>query len=249
MASPLFVKRRFRGPADLQAMIALVCMRPPQRISQYPFIVDLQEVSGTLGGQASIRLWEDAGGAPVGFTLLDGTSLAFEISPGVAFDDLAGQMLAWAAEGLAAIGESPAAPAELVIACREEDLRRIAFLERQGFVAQPVRTLRFMRSLEEPLPEPPSEEWRPFEVRFGATLRCRPGRDVPILSGRRRIRPLRKKPAMHVPRENDAAGASGHVCNARTYRTMPCSRRGPRCGHLHVAPVPRWRTVADRSRR
>jgi ribosomal protein S18 acetylase RimI-like enzyme len=81
-------------------------------------------------------------------------SLAFEISPGVAFDDLAGQMLAWAAERLASTGEPPTPPAELVIACREEDLRRIAFLERQGFVAQPVRTLRFMRSLKEPLPEP-----------------------------------------------------------------------------------------------
>ena len=134
-------------------MIALVSQRPAERITAYPFIVDLQEVSGTPKGQASIRLWEDSGGAPVGFSLLDGASLAFEISPQVAFDDLAGQMLAWAMERLAATGESLAAPGELVTACREENTQRIAFLERQGFIAQPVRTLRFMRSLKEPLPK------------------------------------------------------------------------------------------------
>ena len=135
-------------------MLDLVGMRPLQRITEYPFIVDLQEITGTPEGQASIRLWDDAAGAPVGFSLLDGTSLAFEISPRAPFDDLAGQMLDWAMQKLTSAGESPASPAELVIACRAEDLQRIAFLERQGFVAQPVRTLRFMRSLEEPLPEP-----------------------------------------------------------------------------------------------
>jgi ribosomal protein S18 acetylase RimI-like enzyme len=154
MSSPFFVHRPFRGPADLQAMLALVGERPPQWITEYPFIVDLQEITGTPEGQASIRLWEDTSGSPVGFSLLDGTSLAFEISPRVPFDDLAGQIIHWAMQKLTSAGESPASPAELVVAGREEDLRRMAFLERQGFVAQPVRTLRFMRSLEEPLPEP-----------------------------------------------------------------------------------------------
>ena len=78
MASPLYSHRSFRGPADLQAMLALVAMRPPERITEYPFIVDLQEVAGTLKGQATIRLWEDAGGRLVGFSLLDGS---FSIQP------------------------------------------------------------------------------------------------------------------------------------------------------------------------
>jgi GNAT superfamily N-acetyltransferase len=135
-------------------MIAMVAMRPLERITEYPFIVDLQEVSGTPKGQATIRLWEDAGGTPVGFSLLDGSFLAFEISPQAAFDDLAGQMIAWSMEKLASAGESPAPPGELVTSCRAEDTQRIDFFERQGFVAQPVRTLRFLRSLKESFPAP-----------------------------------------------------------------------------------------------
>ena len=154
MSSSLYSHRPYNGPADLQTMIALVSMRPPERITAYPFIVDLEEVSGTPQGQATIRMWEDSERVPVGFSLLDGSFIAFEISPQVAFDDLARQMIAWSMERLASGDGSPAPPVELVTACREEDTRRIAFLERQGFVAQPVRTLRFIRSLEESPPAP-----------------------------------------------------------------------------------------------
>ena len=38
--------------------------------------------------------------------------------------------------------------------CREEDTARLAWLTRYGFQSQAVRTLRFTRSLSEPIPDP-----------------------------------------------------------------------------------------------
>ena len=135
-------------------MIALVAMRPPERIADYPFIVDLQEVCSTSLGQATIRLWEDGGGELMGFTLLEGSYFTFEISPHAAFEILAGEMIAWAVEKLASTGKSPDFPVELETACLEENTQRCTVLERLGFVVQPVRTLHFRRSLKGPIRTP-----------------------------------------------------------------------------------------------
>lgn len=139
----------FHGAADLQAMIDLVSARPAQRVTAYPSALDLQEIAGAGEGQATIRLWEAQGAPLAGFTLLDDGFLAFEVSPGAALDDLAGQMIEWA---LAASASAP--PEELTTGCEEVDTQRMAFLERLGFVAQPVRTLHFLRSLDEAIPAP-----------------------------------------------------------------------------------------------
>lgn len=135
-------------------MINLISARPAERITTYPSIVDVQEISGTSEGQATIQLWEDICGEPAGFTLLDGPVLAFEISPQVDFDDLASQMIDWAKGQLASTDWSGYESIGLETACREEDIGRIVFLERRGFVAQPVRTLHFVRSLDKSIPKP-----------------------------------------------------------------------------------------------
>lgn len=135
-------------------MIALVSMRSPERITVYPSILDLQEVSGTPKGQESIRLWEDASGMLVGFTLVEGSNIAFDISSQVPFEDLARHMIDWMVNKLASTGESSALVGELETGCREEDTQRSALLEQQGFIAQPVRTLHFIRRLNESISTP-----------------------------------------------------------------------------------------------
>jgi hypothetical protein len=77
-------------------MIALVSTRPSERITAYPFIVDLQEVSGTVKGQEATRVWEDDAGRLAGFNLLEDSFLSFDISRDADFDVLASQMIGWA---------------------------------------------------------------------------------------------------------------------------------------------------------
>ena len=45
-------------------------------------------------------------------------------------------------------------PASLDTACRAADGERIVLLRRHGFAEEPVRTLRYARTLAEPIPEP-----------------------------------------------------------------------------------------------
>ncbi len=54
-------------------MIQLIAMRPPELISAYPGILDLQEVCGMAGGAEFIQLWVDASGRISGFSLLEGS--------------------------------------------------------------------------------------------------------------------------------------------------------------------------------
>ncbi len=70
------------------------------------------------------------------------------------FEDLAEPMVDWAEGRLVRQAEAAEPAAELSTGCREEDTRRLNFLEQSGFFAQPVRTLHFIRRLDELLPAP-----------------------------------------------------------------------------------------------
>jgi hypothetical protein len=91
------VERSCAGAADLQAMIdLLIAARPPERIADYPSVVDLREMLGTSEGRANTRLWEDVDGRLVGFAIVRATygSLLFEIAPWATGSDVAAQMIA-----------------------------------------------------------------------------------------------------------------------------------------------------------
>ena len=154
MASIIYRHRPYLGTADLESMLNLVAMRPPERLAIYPDSLDLQEITGTPKGRESILLWEDSVGSLAGFTLLEDSSIAFDISPLIPFDDLAKQMVDWAGKLLDSTVASPDAAHALSTGCREEDTWRFSFLERHGFVAQPVRTLHFIRGLDDAIPVP-----------------------------------------------------------------------------------------------
>ena len=89
----IVASRLYAGRADLQAMIdLLIAARPAEDIADFPSIVDLHEMLATSHLQANTRLWEDASGNLIGFTILDGSHLMFEFAPQE--DDVAAQIIA-----------------------------------------------------------------------------------------------------------------------------------------------------------
>lgn len=152
-----FTSRPYAGAADLQAMIdLLIAVRPAERITDYPGIVDLQEMLGTPAVQANTRLWQDAGGQLVGFAFVDAyNNLLFEVAPQAANGENEPQMIAWGVECIRrAKQEKPGEAITLDASCRDDDTGRITLLERHGFVPQTVRSLHMTRPLNEPIPAP-----------------------------------------------------------------------------------------------
>ena len=63
-----FTSRLYSSLTDLQTVIGLLtASRPAERITDYPGIVDLQEILARPTIQANTSLWQDASGQSVGF--------------------------------------------------------------------------------------------------------------------------------------------------------------------------------------
>ena len=151
-----FTSRPYAGAADLQAMIDLLTtVRPAEQITDYPSIVDLQELLGRSTIQANTRLWEDADGQLMGFAFVDTcNNLRLEIAPQATSDEIESQMVAWGVECVRRARREHGEPVTLDASCRDDDTERIALLERHCFVIQPLRTLYMIRPLDEPIPAP-----------------------------------------------------------------------------------------------
>jgi len=77
----------------------LIAVRPTERITDYPSIVNLREMLDIPGIQANTHLWQDAGGQLVGFAFVDAyNNLLFEVAPQAAGGDVEPQMIAWGVE-------------------------------------------------------------------------------------------------------------------------------------------------------
>lgn len=133
----------------------LVAVRPADRITEYPGLVDLRELLALRAVQEQTRLWFGAEGEMIGFAFVDPYSnLWFEADPMAADPDLESEMITWGVEvirrSMAEHGESWTLDAS----CRDDDRERIALLERHGFVRQEIRSLRMVRPLDDPIPTP-----------------------------------------------------------------------------------------------
>lgn len=151
-----FASRPYAGAEDLQSMIdLLIAVRPAERITDYPSIIDLQEALGIPALQENTRLWVDAEGQLVGFAFVDlYHNLRFEIAPQAGGSRIESQIVAWGVECIQrAIHESGEA-VTLDASCRDDNTARIALLKRHGFVRQEIRTLHMVRPLNEPIPAP-----------------------------------------------------------------------------------------------
>jgi ribosomal protein S18 acetylase RimI-like enzyme len=130
-------------------------VRLPERLADSPGMDDLREMLALPMVRANTRLWLDADDRLVAFALVDHyDNLVFEADWRRADDWLEGEIIAW---GLACVQRGKPAdgfPCSLDASCREDDLSRVALLERNHFIRQELRSLHFTRPLAEPIALP-----------------------------------------------------------------------------------------------
>lgn len=153
----IYTNRLYADEADRQAIAQLlVTSRPAGQLVSFPSPQDLHEIVAQLPDRYQIALWEDAGRSLAGFAMVDlaYNNLFFEIAPEIRDRGIASEAIEWAVGCLGCVTSSAGPDLTLDTACFEDDAWRLAVLEQQGFVVQPVRTLTFFRSLSEPIGEP-----------------------------------------------------------------------------------------------
>jgi ribosomal protein S18 acetylase RimI-like enzyme len=148
--------RKFSGAQDLQAMLdLLVAVRPPERITDFPSPVDLRELLALNVVQANTRLWFSDNDHMVAFTFVDHyQNLRFEIDQWAAHPALEIEIMNWGVDCVRGAMKTTGEVLTLDASCRADDAEKIAFFERHGFVKQDIRSLRMLRSLAEPVPDP-----------------------------------------------------------------------------------------------
>jgi len=151
-----FTSRLYSSSTDLQTVIGLLtASRPAERITDYPGIVDLQEILARPTIQANTSLWQNASGQSLGFAIVDDSNnLLFEVVPGAADSGLESQIIAWGVDCLRRAKPDQIGTLTLDASCRDDDKERIALLERHGFARQAVRSLHMTRPLDGPIPGP-----------------------------------------------------------------------------------------------
>jgi len=148
--------RTYSGGEDLQSMLdLLIAVRPADRIADYPSLVDLREALALTDVQENTRLWFDANDRIVGFAFVDPyNNLRFEFDWQAAHPAAESEIVAWGLECIRRATRVSGESLTLDASCRDDDIERIALLERHGFVMQEMRSLRMVRSLDEPIPTP-----------------------------------------------------------------------------------------------
>ena len=146
----------YAGDADCRDMIALLNrVRPPALLPDYPGVTDLRELLCLPSIQTNTRLWVDEAGGIKAFALVDAyNNLLFEVDPAVASSELHAQIVRWGMECVRNSAQTAGDNLTLDASCREEDDERMALLARHGYIRQPYQSLRLVRSLDDPIPEP-----------------------------------------------------------------------------------------------
>ena len=135
-----------KDQADIQDM-----RRLSETLPRGSAIPDFEELIQLEAVRAVTRLWRE-GAALRAFAFVDEfNNLWFETDQGISSDALERRIVEW---GLQVMQERNAASGmtnPLDAACQSSDSFKIAVLVKNGFIRQPVRTLRYARSLDEPV--------------------------------------------------------------------------------------------------
>lgn len=141
--------RSFTGPTDLQAMKTFLAGLPGK-----PTLVDFDEVMATPSVQAVTRLWSADSGNLVAFAYVDDyNNLWFEISPNFNEPSLQDEIVAWGVDCVRRRNAKSGGQDTLDAVCEPEAQAHLAVLRTHGFQETGLRTLKYARSLEEPLAE------------------------------------------------------------------------------------------------
>ena len=133
----------------------LVAVRPADRVTDYPSIVDLHEILALTNVQDNTRLWFDTNNQIVGFALVDHyNNLRFEFDPQAAHSNIELEIVTWGVECMRRAMQERSESLTLDASCRDDDTGKIALLERHGFVMQGMRSLHMVRPLDKPIATP-----------------------------------------------------------------------------------------------
>jgi ribosomal protein S18 acetylase RimI-like enzyme len=111
-----------------------------------------------LSPQQHIRLWHDAKGKLAGYAILgEDPSFDWQVLPEVEWSGIEAEAMVWAERRLAELRRRDPKrwSGNTVSAARQDDAKRIAFLEHHGFRHGDAQRaeVNFLRSLDEPIPE------------------------------------------------------------------------------------------------
>jgi mycothiol synthase len=109
-----------------------------------------------LNPRQHIRLWYDGKGKLVGYAILgEDPSFDCQVLPEYEYSGIETEALAWAERRLARLRKRDTKrwTGRLVSGARQDDAKRIAFLEQHGFQRGQYTEVNLLRSLDEPIPE------------------------------------------------------------------------------------------------
>ena len=143
---PAISSRLFFHPQDLQPLLNwLTTARPPQRLNDFPALVDMREWLALPGVQACTRLWFK-GQRLAGFTLVDPyNNLRFEFEAQFLTPDLEEEVVRWGEACIRREMQRSGESLTLDASCSQQDTDRIAFFERHGFTRLELRSLHLTR--------------------------------------------------------------------------------------------------------
>jgi ribosomal protein S18 acetylase RimI-like enzyme len=147
-----FTSRPYLHPNDLPALMDLLnTVRPVEWDNEYPSRVDLQEAMARPSIREKTRLWVDDLGhlSAFAFVLEPYNNLVFEVAP-EAEPEIENQLIDWGMKSAVYLN-GPGAEDTLDTSCREDDLHRVAMLERQGFRQLEQNTLQMALRLDQPI--------------------------------------------------------------------------------------------------
>ena len=154
--------RFYESEHDLEQMQGLL-MEARQRTDDWRYwhIGELMwaffMVACHLDPQETIRLWQDEAGKLVGYAILgEDPSIDWQVLPEYEWRGIESEAMAWAERRLSELrrGEAKRWSGDLVSGARQDNEKRIAFLEQYGFrYCGDFPEVNMLRRLDEPIPE------------------------------------------------------------------------------------------------
>ena len=145
--------RIYADGKDLKIIADLIArVRPPEHLNDHPAKVNLEEDLASAAVRANARLWFDDG-QPVGWAYVDEfNNLLWELD--TKYEELLGSQIVECGEACIRRALANGGSTTLDASCKEDYAARIAFLKRYGFQQTETTTVRMIRLLSEPIPEP-----------------------------------------------------------------------------------------------
>ncbi len=153
--------RPLTNERDIQRIIELRHISTTlENMNDYPTVSDLPGMLAPATRDTyRVQLWENTDNTDdillaLGIVDTAFCNLYFYVHPEEQGSTLESDIIVWALEQMQMIGRQQHKQMTLDTSCRENDVRKMALLEQQGFTCQQEQTLRMQRSLAELVPAP-----------------------------------------------------------------------------------------------